>query len=167
MKLRISGIIEESIVDGPGIRFVVFTQGCPHKCLGCHNPETHDFLGGKEIDTNQIVENFKKYSYMTGITFSGGEPFSQIDAILSLILQFKNTFPSKNIVIYTGYTFEELLTKNNQTINQILSLSDYLIDGKFEINKRDISLIFRGSSNQRIIDLKKSLNENKIILKEF
>lgn len=167
MKLRISGIIEESIVDGPGIRFVVFTQGCPHKCLGCHNPETHDFLGGKEIDTNQIVENFKKYPYMTGITFSGGEPFSQIDAILSLILQFKNTFPSKNIVIYTGYTFEELLTKNNQTINQILSLSDYLIDGKFEINKRDISLIFRGSSNQRIIDLKKSLNENKIILKEF
>lgn len=167
MKLRISGIIEESIVDGPGIRFVVFTQGCPHKCLGCHNPETHDFFKGEEIEISQITEKLKKYPYMTGITLSGGEPFSQIDAILSLILDFKTLYPHKNIIIYSGYTFEELVSKNNPSINQILYICDFLIDGKFILEKRDISLIFRGSSNQRIIDLKKTFEYNKIILKEF
>ena len=84
MKIRISGTISESIVDGPGIRFVVFTQGCPHHCAGCHNPDTHDFNGGKVIDTDEMIEEMKLYPYMSGLTISGGEPFSQKTANLRL-----------------------------------------------------------------------------------
>ena len=167
MKIKLSGEIKESIVDGPGIRYVVFTQGCHHNCKGCHNPETHDIKGGyfKEID--EIVEDFKKYPYMTGLTLSGGEPFLQKSAILSLILQFKTLYPSKNIIIYSGYTFESLLKENDNETKDILNNIDYLIDGPFILEKRDISLKFKGSSNQRIIDIKKSLSENQIIIKEF
>ena len=144
MNIRIAGEISESIVDGPGIRYVVFTQGCPHHCVGCHNPETHDFDKGTSIDVDEICSRFAKHPYMSGLTISGGEPFAQKSAILSLIKGFKNIFPKKNILIYTGYTFEQ-----------------------FIISKRDISLIFRGSSNQRIIDLKQTQACNQVITKEF
>lgn len=166
MKIRLSGIIEESIVDGPGIRFVIFTQGCPHNCEGCHNPETHSMNGGYLEDIENIFAMFKRHPYMSGLTLSGGEPFMQIDEILFIIKEFKKMYPTKNVVIYTGFEYENLINKNDK-INEILNLSDYLIDGKFILNKRDISLIFRGSSNQRIIDLKKSLKDNDIIIKEF
>ena len=167
MKIRLSGEIKESIVDGPGIRYVIFTQGCNHNCKGCHNPETHDLNGGylKEID--EIIEDFKKYPYMTGLTLSGGEPFLQKSAILSLILQFKTLYPKKNIIIYTGYTFEALLKENDNDTLGILNNIDFLIDGPFILEKRDISLKFKGSSNQRIIDIKKSLSEKQIIIKNF
>lgn len=167
MKIRIAGQIAESIVDGPGIRYVVFTQGCPHHCVGCHNPETHDPNGGNEVDIDSIVEKFKKNPYVTGLTISGGEPFFQKQAILRLILEFKSLFPKKNIIIYTGYTFEQLFNKNDDEINQIFNLVDYLVDGPFVLSKRDISLKFRGSTNQRIIDIKKTLENQEIILKEF
>ncbi len=167
MKIKLSGEIKESIVDGPGIRYVVFTQGCHHNCKGCHNPETHDFDGGYYKEIAEIIEDFKKYPYMTGLTLSGGEPFLQKTAILSLILQFKSLYPKKNIIIYTGYTFEALLNENDDVINEILNNIDYLIDGPFILEKRDISLKFKGSTNQRIIDIKKSLSENQIIIKEF
>ena len=113
MKIRISGTIHESIVDGPGIRFVVFTQGCPHHCFGCHNPNTHDFTGGKIIDTNEIIEEMKLYPYMSGMTISGGEPFSQKTAILRLIFDFKRLYPNKNIVVFSGYRIEELIEMND------------------------------------------------------
>lgn len=167
MNIRIAGEISESIVDGPGIRYVVFTQGCPHHCVGCHNPETHDFDKGTSIDVDEICSRFAKHPYMSGLTISGGEPFAQKSAILSLIKGFKNIFPKKNILIYTGYTFEQLKAFADPEINEILSLADYLVDGLFIISKRDISLIFRGSSNQRIIDLKQTQACNQVITKEF
>ena len=167
MKIKLSGEIKESIVDGPGIRYVVFTQGCHHNCKGCHNPETHDINGGyfKEID--EIINDFKKYPYMSGLTLSGGEPFLQKSAILSLITQFKILYPNKNVIIYTGYTYEHLIKENDEEIINIVNNVDYLIDGPFILEKRDISLKFKGSTNQRIIDVKKTLLENKIIIKEF
>ncbi len=167
MDIRIAGEIEESIVDGPGIRYVVFTQGCPHHCEGCHNPETHDFLGGTLTTTENLIQNISQYPYMTGLTISGGEPFAQKKAILDLIKQFKTIFPKKNILIYSGYTFEELMNKNDQDIDDILHLADYLVDGKFILKLRDISLIFRGSSNQRIINLKKTNETKSIAIQTF
>ena len=163
MKIKLSGEIKESIVDGPGIRYVVFTQGCHHHCKGCHNPETHDVNGGyfKEID--EIVEDFKKYPYMNGLTLSGGEPFLQKKEILKLILEFKILYPQKNILIFTGFNFEDLSKANDESINEILKNTDYLIDGKFILEQRDISLKFRGSTNQRIIDVKKSLESNTVV----
>ena len=167
MKIKLSGEIKESIVDGPGIRYVIFTQGCHHHCKGCHNPETHDVNGGYFKEISEIVEDFKKYPYMSGLTLSGGEPFLQKNEILELILAFKTLYPKKNIVIFTGFTFEELSKLNDTSINKVLENTDYLIDGKFILEQRDISLKFRGSSNQRIIDLKKTLSSNEIIIKQF
>lgn len=167
MKIRISGTISESIVDGPGIRFVVFTQGCPHHCAGCHNPDTHDFSGGKVIDTDEMIEEMKLYPYMSGLTISGGEPFSQKTAILRLIFDFKTLYPNKNIVVFSGYRMEELIEMNDLEIKQILDTIDYLIDGRFDLKLKDISLVYRGSSNQRIIDMKKTKQAGKIIIKEF
>lgn len=167
MQIRIAGTINESIVDGPGIRYVVFTQGCPHHCPGCHNPETHDFKGGTLREIDDLINEMKPYSYMTGLTISGGEPFLQKSAILRLILAFKNIFPKKNIVVFTGYTIEELEKTNDNEINQILSFIDYLIDGRFVESLRDISLIYRGSLNQRVINMKKTLEEGTVIIKDF
>lgn len=171
MNIRLAGILEESIVDGPGIRFVIFTQGCPHHCPGCHNPETHDYSGGTLVNINDLVQKFTKYPYMTGLTISGGEPFIQSCEILEIIKEFKKIYPKKNIMIFSGYKYEELINKNNSTINDILSLSDYLVDGKFILANRDISLHFKGSTNQRIIDLKQTYNNDNplknIIIKDF
>jgi anaerobic ribonucleoside-triphosphate reductase activating protein len=167
MKIRISGTISESIVDGPGIRFVVFTQGCPHHCAGCHNPDTHDFNGGKVIDTDEMIEEMKLYPYMSGLTISGGEPFSQKTAILRLIFDFKTLYPNKNIVVFSGYRMEELIEMDDLEVKQILDTIDYLIDGRFDLKLKDISLVYRGSSNQRIIDMKKTKQAGKIIIKEF
>lgn len=167
MNIRIAGEITESIVDGPGIRYVIFTQGCPHHCEDCHNPETHDYLGGRLVTTEDLIKNIKKYPYMTGLTISGGEPFSQAAALLELIKEFKKIFPRKNILIYTGYTIEELANNNDQKIIEILSLADYLVDGQFVKSLKDLTLIFRGSSNQRIINLKKTFEEKKIIIQNF
>lgn len=167
MNIRLAGIANESIVDGPGIRFVIFTQGCPHKCEGCHNPDTHSFDGGYIESIDNLVEIFKSYPYMTGLTLSGGEPFIQPTEILEVINQYKKIYPRKNIMVFTGYKYEELLRKNDDTINQILDNIDYLVDGKFVLSLRDISLHFRGSSNQRIIDVKKSKELNDIVIKEL
>lgn len=154
--IRISGVVRESIVDGPGLRFVLFTQGCPHKCPSCHNPSTHDFSGGYEIEWEKVFEEFSKNPLLKGITLSGGEPFVQSAALIPLAKAVKDT--GKDIVIYSGYTYEQLLTmaEENTDIKDLMSLCDILIDGPFILEKRDLTLLFRGSSNQRIIDLKKS-----------
>lgn len=154
MKLRVAGIIEESIVDGPGIRLVVFTQGCKHNCIGCHNPETHSFTGGKLIDIDSIVHMVKSNPLLDGITLSGGEPFEQVKECAILAKKVKEL--GLSVVTYTGYTFEEILKDRN--LRELLIYTDILIDGKFDIRKKSLILKFRGSTNQRIIDVKKYLD---------
>lgn len=149
--IRIAGIEEESIVDGPGIRLVIFTQGCKHNCKDCHNPETHSFQGGYLIDINQIIQMIKENPLLDGITLSGGEPFEQ--AYECSLLAKKVRGLGLNIVTYSGYTFEELLKV--EKFRGLLLETDLLVDGRFEINKKSTLLPFKGSTNQRIIDVKK------------
>ena len=152
-KLRISGIIEESIVDGPGIRLTVFTQGCSHKCAGCHNPGTHDYDGGYEITIDEILNMIKQNPLLDGITISGGEPFDQSKSCAYLAKKVKEM--ELSVVVYTGYDYEYLLKK--EKYRELLLEADILVDGKFDIKKMDLTLPFRGSTNQRIIDLNKKL----------
>ncbi|MBP3328213.1 MAG: anaerobic ribonucleoside-triphosphate reductase activating protein [Clostridia bacterium] len=164
MEIRLSGIVEESIVDGKGIRFVVFTQGCPHNCKGCHNPQTHDFKGGYMEDTDKLFEMFQEDPILKGITFSGGEPFMQPKPLTELAKKVHSV--RKDVTCYSGFTFEEILNSENEDRVELLKNIDVLIDGKFILEQRNLELSFRGSENQRVIDVKKSLSENKIILVE-
>lgn len=154
-EIRIAGIVEESIVDGAGIRLVVFTQGCNHNCTGCHNPESHSFSGGKLINIDDILVMIKENPLLDGITFSGGEPFEQ--ALVCSILASKVKELGLNVIVYTGYTFEQIL-KNDQ-FKELLLQTDTLIDGKFDIKQKSLMLKFRGSKNQRIIDVKRFLGK--------
>lgn len=151
--LKISGIIDESIVDGPGLRFTVFTQGCPHRCPGCHNPQTHDFDGGSWMDTDEIMARFDEDPLLAGMTFSGGEPFCQPEPLCELARQVKAR--GKNIVIYSGYTFDQLkeMAVKDEWVENLLKMCDLLVDGPYVEALRDLDLLFRGSSNQRILDL--------------
>ena len=155
--LRISGVVEESIVDGPGIRFVVFTQGCHHRCDGCHNAHTHSLTGGYTIEIEELIKKIRSNPLLDGVTISGGEPFIQAEQIYCLIKKLKML--NYNILVYTGYRLEELLEmgQTDENIKNILLLIDTLIDGKFEKDKLDYTLKFRGSSNQRIINLKEQI----------
>lgn len=164
--LRVSGIIKESIVDGPGIRYVIFTQGCPHHCEGCHNPQTHDFAGGHDDDTERILNELSQNPLISGVTFSGGEPFCQPGPLAELAREVHKR--RLNIVCYSGYTFEELLklSENKPEIKELLSEIDILIDGKFVLAEKSLLLRFRGSKNQRIIDVKKSLATDSVIVIE-
>ena len=164
MEIRLSGIVEERIVDGKGIRFVVFTQGCPHNCKGCHNPQTHDFKGGYMEDTDKLFEMFQEDPILKGITFSGGEPFMQPKPLTELAKKVHSV--RKDVTCYSGFTFEEILNSENEDRVELLKNIDVLIDGKFILEQRNLELSFRGSENQRVIDVKKSLSENKIILVE-
>ena len=165
--LKIAGIVEESIVDGPGIRFVIFTQGCPHNCKGCHNPQTHDFNGGKYIKIDEITEMIKSNPLLKGITLSGGEPFMQAKQLSILIDKIKDS--NLDIITYTGFKYDELINNSNDenSFMELLIRTDILIDGKFEEDKKDDSLMFRGSSNQRAIDVKLSIQDGKIVEYEF
>lgn len=149
-KLRIADTVEDSITDGEGLRYTIFVQGCPHHCNGCHNPTTHDFNGGKIVDTDELFDAFKNNVLLSGVTFSGGEPMCQAESLLDLARRIREE-TDLNITIFTGFTLEELKAKNDPIINELLSLTYMLIDGKFELDKRDLTLTFRGSGNQRII----------------
>ena len=151
MLIRVAGLVPESFVDGEGIRFAIFMQGCLRHCEGCHNPETHALDGGKLIDTAEIVAAIKRNRLLNGITLTGGEPFLQIDAATELARAAKNL--GLNVWCYTGFTFETLPTTAAPLIENV----DVLIDGAFDITQRDLDLQFRGSRNQRIIDVKKTL----------
>ncbi len=163
MEIRIAGTVCESIVDGPGIRYVVFVQGCVHNCVGCHNPETHSFDGGKVVDTEQLFCECVENPLHMGVTFSGGEPFCQPQALYALGKQFKER--GYHLMCYSGWTFEQLVEKSHheQGIADLLSVIDVLVDGRFDINKRSLQLKFRGSSNQRIIDVPSSLENNSAV----
>lgn len=153
-KLRIAGIVDESITDGNGIRYVVFTQGCPHRCEGCHNPQTHDFYGGQDADVDQILKEIDSNPILSGVTFSGGEPFCQAEQLCPLADAVK--IRGKNLWIYSGYTYEELqrMAETDEYICHLLNTADVLVDGRFILKERNLELPFRGSNNQRIIDLK-------------
>ncbi len=163
MDIRIAGVVKESIVDGKGVRFVVFAQGCPHNCPGCQNPQTHDFNGGKIENTENIVKVIKKDPLLSGVTFSGGEPFMQAEKFACLAKEIRAANPRLDITSYTGFTFEELLekSKTDEGVANLLEQCDVLIDGKYIEAERDLTLRFRGSRNQRIIDVKKSLEAGK------
>lgn len=163
--MRIAGFVEESIVDGPGFRIIIFFQGCAHHCYGCHNPETWDFEGGKEVSFDLIKKIIDDNPYADGITLSGGDPLYQIDASTEIAEYAKSK--GLDVILYTGFLFEEVLemTKANQRLKDLLNNVDTLIDGPFILEQRHLSLKFRGSSNQRIIDVKKSLMQNKIVEK--
>lgn len=163
MKIRMAGVANDSIVDGEGIRFTLFVQGCPHNCEGCHNPQTHDFKSGYIDDTDKILEQIKQNPLLDGVTFSGGEPFCQAEALSYLGKQLKGL--GYDIVTYTGYTFEYLLEHGNKENKwlDLLKVSDFLVDGRFELDKKRWDLRFRGSSNQRYLDCKESLKQGKAI----
>ena len=149
--LRIHSSVAESIVDGPGIRTVIFTQGCPHHCPGCHNPQTHDFSGGYFVDPEEIIQAILANPLLTGVTFSGGEPFCQ-PAPLADIARAVHA-AGLDVVVYSGYTLEQLvrMTEADPAIVDLLSQVDLLIDGPFIQAERDLTLPFRGSRNQRIL----------------
>lgn len=154
-KLRLAGITKESVVDGPGLRYVIFTQGCPHHCPGCHNPHTHDYAGGYEASITSLLNSILDIKLISGITFSGGEPFMQAGSCAKLALLVKQHRTDLNILAYSGYYYRELLllAETNRELGEFLQLVDILIDGPYDRDKRSYNLAFRGSSNQSIIDL--------------
>ena len=164
MKIRLAGTIQsDSIVDGEGIRTVIWTQGCVHNCYGCHNPETHSFDDGILIDTDEINQILDQLTDQDGITLSGGDPMCQADACLEIARHAKKI--GLNVWCYTGYTFEQLLkmSESKPSILELLKNIDMLVDGKFILEQKSLNVKFRGSTNQRIIDVKKSLEENRPI----
>lgn len=168
MKIRLSSseIQRDSIVDGEGIRSVIWTQGCIHNCLGCHNPETHSFTEGCLVDLKILKDQISKLEGQDGITFSGGDPMEQAEACAELAKYSKEL--GLNVWCYTGYTWEELLKKAKHfpKIKEFLKYIDVLVDGKFIIDLKSYDVKFRGSKNQRLIDVKKSLEKDEVILFE-
>ena len=164
--LRLAGVIRESIVDGPGFRFAIFCQGCPHHCPECHNPETWDFEGGKDTSFEKILEAIDKNPLLAGVTFSGGEPFCQAAAFSALADEIKKR--NLDIVTFTGYTYEELkvMAEKDPAVGELLEKTDLLIDGPFIKEEKDLTLQFRGSRNQRIIDMKATGNAEIPVLWE-
>lgn len=157
--LNLSGVIEESIVDGPGLRYVVFTQGCPHHCKGCHNPETWSLEPNNLVTVEALYDDIRKNPIVKGVTFSGGEPFLQAAELLPLATQLR--CDGYNVMAYTGYTLEQIL-QGYQTQRDFLHTLDYLVDGPFVMALRTLELPFRGSSNQRLIDVQSYLRSGKI-----
>ncbi len=156
--VRIAGTVSESIVDGPGFRFTLFTQGCPHHCPGCHNPQTHDFAGGREVELDTLLHDACRSPLVKGVTFSGGEPFCQPEPLYRLAVELKAR--GKHLMAYSGYTFEQLTALDDPFVHKLLSQLDLLVDGPFIEAERNIDLRFRGSANQRVLDVPKSLAEN-------
>ena len=164
MKIRLASEIQtDSIVDGEGIRTVIWTQGCSHNCKGCHNPETHSFEDGFLVDVEDVKKELSEIKHQDGITFSGGDPMFQQEPVLELAKFCKEK--GLNIWCYTGFTFEKLLemSENNKTLRELLENIDVLVDGKFELEQKSLNLYFKGSKNQRVLDVSKSLKQGKPI----
>ena len=158
--LDLSGIVSDSIVDGPGIRTTVFSQGCPHHCPGCHNPETWEFGCGTDMEEERLVEIVRGNPLCRGVTFSGGEPFAQAEGFAKLARLLKEK--GYEVASYTGYTFEELLEGSAEQ-RLLLESIDILIDGPFLLAEKSLEVPFRGSKNQRILDVPKSLAAGKAV----
>lgn len=152
MKVRLAGIVETSINNGEGIRKVIFAQGCKHHCKGCFNPVTHDFNGGYECDTEKIIERINNDYMIDGVTFSGGDPFEQAEAFAHIA---KNINKDLTIWCYTGYTLQQIIDNIDRPgWKELITNIDVLVDGKFEEDKKDRNLKYKGSSNQNIIELR-------------
>lgn len=152
MKVRLAGVIETSINNGEGIRKVIFAQGCKHHCKGCFNPDTHDFDGGYECDTEKIIERINNDYMIDGVTFSGGDPFEQAEAFAHIA---KNINKKLTIWCYTGYTLQQIIDNIDRPgWKELITNIDVLVDGKFEEDKKDRNLKYKGSSNQNIIELR-------------
>ena len=160
--IRVCGIEKESIVDGPGFRYVLFVQGCPHRCPGCHNPESHDFNGGVEMTTGEVFSQIMENRHLQGVTFSGGEPFEQVPALLELGKMIKAA--GLSLMSYSGYTLEQLKGRNDPDTDELLGMLDILVDGRYVEALRNLTLIYRGSENQRVIDMKKTEAAGEVVL---
>lgn len=154
MQIRLAGVSANSIVDGPGFRFTIFTQGCPHHCPGCHNPATHDYYGGVMRDADDLIKEFISDPLLTGITFSGGEPMLQAHACGYIAQAAKKA--GLSVWAYTGYVWENLYSGDGD-IKCFLPFVDVLVDGPFQQESRTLELLFRGSKNQRLIDVQASI----------
>ncbi len=165
MKIRLAAPLQsDSVVDGFGVRTVIWTQGCSHNCPFCQNPSTHDFEGGALFSIEEICDELDELKNQDGITLSGGDPLFQIEAVTEIARYARKI--GLNVWCYTGFTYEEILKmgEKNKIYLEFLKYLDVLVDGKFEIEKKSLELLFRGSSNQRLIDMPKTLKYNKIML---
>lgn len=153
LSLRLFGKVDESIVDGPGLRCAIFVQGCPHHCEGCHNPLSHDISGGIPSTTFEVIDAIRQIKQLDGVTFSGGEPFLWGNELYEI--GYAAHEMGLNVMTYSGYTWETLAEKarTDLSIKKLLTVTDLLVDGPFVLAKRDVTLKYRGSSNQRILDL--------------
>lgn len=163
MKLRIAGTINDSVVDGDGYRYTIFTQGCPHHCRGCHNPETWNPEGGKDADTEELMAEIRANSLLEGVTFSGGEPFTQPAPLLQIAREAHAQ--GLDVWSYTGYVLDELIAMHDPDVDALLNELDVLVDGPFVIEGRDLTLRFRGSRNQRVIDMNATRERGEVVLK--
>lgn len=164
MNIRIFGTVEDSIVDGPGLRYSVFVQGCPHHCPGCHNPESHDFTGGRLTDTDALTQPFRTNPLLDGLTLSGGEPMCQPEACRTLADAAHAA--RLNVWCYTGFTWEALHAEGDPARMALLQAVDVLVDGAFLLSERSLELKYRGSRNQRLIDVQRSMQAGRIVLWE-
>lgn len=165
MELRVAGVVKESIVDGPGIRYAVFVQGCPHQCPGCHNPQTHPFEGGQVVDTDALFEEFSQDPLLKGITLSGGEPFCQPEPLAQLAHKVHGQ--GRDVVTFTGYTYEQLAAMDTPGVQALLAETDLLIDGPFIEAEKNLELAFRGSENQRLLDMAATRREGRPVLAAY
>ena len=164
-ELRLSAPVQfDSIVDGEGLRAVIWTQGCPHGCPGCHNPQTHAFDGGTSVASEILLIQLKAHFYLDGVTFSGGEPMAQAAACGELAQAVHQL--GMNVWCYTGYTWEALMEAQNPDQRAFLEQIDVLIDGPFLLAQKSLNLRFRGSANQRLIDVQASLKAQRVVLAE-
>lgn len=154
MKLQVLDIVMDTVVDGPGLRASIYLAGCYHKCPGCHNPQSWDMNGGKEMEVGEIVEILKQSGH-TKFTITGGDPFYQPMGLLELVVRIRKEIPGSNIWCYTGFLFEDLLDREEMVL--ILKNIDVLVDGPFIQELRDETLMYRGSSNQRVLEIPKDL----------
>ena len=162
MVIRMCGIEPESIVDGPGFRYVLFVQGCSHHCKGCHNPESWPTDSGEDMTIAEIMDEIRSNPNLDGVTFSGGEPFEQVPALLELAKMIKTE--GLGLMSYSGYTLEELKDRGDAATDELLGLLDMLVDGRYVEEQRNLTLIYRGSENQRVIDMNKSREKGEIVL---
>ena len=167
MKMRIAGLVEESIVDGPGFRMAVFAQGCHIHCPGCHNPETHDPEGGREADTEDMIAKMRQNPLLDGITLTGGDPFLQPEACRALARAAHEQ--GLNVWAYSGQTLEQLLALRAERpfLRELLEEIDVLVDGPFLLERRTLDLRFRGSDNQRVIDMPETLRRGTAVEKQI
>lgn len=161
MNIRLSSFVTDSIVDGEGIRAVIFTQGCPHNCPGCHNQKTIPFEGGELLNVEAVIDQIRK-SGLKKVTFSGGEPFVQAEALYVIAKTLRAE--GYNLWSYTGFKYEALLRHPDPFVFKLLECLDILIDGRFMIRKRSLQALYRGSTNQRIIDVSASLKSGSIVV---